>query len=434
MELEHITKTSEQLLEEIERLKSSIQELSILNEIATVINSTLSVDKIIDLIVTKCIKHLNAEQCVVMLLNIEDKTTPLHTMVRRADASKFTLSYRLDSQLTGWMLKYKKPLLINDFENDVRFTLKDRMDFSIRNLLSVPLLYKGDMIGVISLFNKKNKNDFISEDQRLLSIIASQSAQVIENAKLLEEEQKLLILQEELKTAKEIQTNLLPMEFPNIDGYDFSAINIPAKEVGGDYFDFIKITETKIGFCLGDVTGKGLPAALLMANLQATLRGQTLYSVSCCESIQRANRLLYLSTDPTKFATLFFGIIETKNHNLTYCNAGHDYPFLITEDKRIIRLNTGGMLLGCLPEFPYQEEIIKVNKGSTLVLYSDGITEAMNEADEEFGEIRFQRILLDNLGNTSEKIIENILTAVRKHSGKRAQSDDITLMVIKRYK
>ena len=248
MELDTLSKTNKQLLEEIERLKISIQELSILNEIATAITSTLSVDKIIDLIVTKCIKHLHVEQCAVMLLNKENKIAPFQTMIRRADVSKFTLSFKLDSQLTGWMIKYQKPLLINDFERDERIQVKDQADFAIYNLLSVPLLYKGEMIGVLTVFNKKHKKEFTSDDQRLLSIIAAQSAQVIENAKLFEDEQKYLILQEELNTAKEIQINLLPKEPPGIEGYDFSAINIPAKEVGGDYFDFIKITESKSKF------------------------------------------------------------------------------------------------------------------------------------------------------------------------------------------
>jgi sigma-B regulation protein RsbU (phosphoserine phosphatase) len=434
MELETLTKTNQQLLEEIERLKISIQELSILNEIATAITSTLSVEKIIDLIVTKCIKHLHVEQCAVMLLNLENKITPFQTMVRRADVSKFTLSYKLDTQLTGWMIKYQKPLLINDFERDERIQVKDQADFAICNLLSVPLLYKSEMIGVLTVFNKKHKKEFTADDQRLLSIIAAQSAQVIENAKLFEDEQKYLILQEELNTAKEIQVNLLPKEPPKIDGYDFSAINIPAKEVGGDYFDFIKISDSKLGFCLGDITGKGLPAALLMANLQATLRGQTLYTDCCCEGIKRVNRLLYLSTDPTKFATLFFGIIDTQNHTLTFCNAGHDNPFLIQQDDKIKRLYTGGLLLGCLPDYTYQEEVVQFNPENLLALYSDGVTEAMNEADEEFGEQRLQKILLDNRNNSSENIIKSVLNEVRKHAGNRPQSDDITLMIIKRIK
>jgi sigma-B regulation protein RsbU (phosphoserine phosphatase) len=432
LELDTLSKTNQQLLEEIDKLKISIQELSILNEIATAITSTLSVDKIIDLIVTKCIKHLHVEQCAVMLLNKEDKITPLQTMIRRADVSKFTLSYKLDSQLTGWMIKYQKPLLINDFERDERIQVKDQADFAIYNLLSVPLLYKGEMIGVLTVFNKKHKKEFTSDDQRLLSIIAAQSAQVIENAKLFEDEQKYLILQEELNTAKEIQINLLPKEPPRIEGYDFAAINIPAKEVGGDYFDFIKITESKLGFCLGDITGKGLPAALLMANLQATLRGQALYTNSCCENIKRVNRLLYLSTDPTKFATLFFGIIDTQNHILTFCNAGHDNPFLIQQDNTIIRLFTGGLLLGCLADYTYQEEVIQFNSDNLLALYSDGVTEAMNETDEEFGEQRLQKILLDNRKKSAENIITIILDAVRTHAGNRSQSDDITLMIIRR--
>ncbi|MCJ7802058.1 MAG: SpoIIE family protein phosphatase, partial [Candidatus Marinimicrobia bacterium] len=187
---------------------------------------------------------------------------------------------------------------------------------------------------------------FTLDDQRILSIIATQSAQVVENARLYGEEQSLIKIEEELSFAKKIQTNLLPKSNPQIAGYDIAGMNISAKEVGGDYYDFISIDENNTVICLGDISGKGMPAALLMANLQATLRGQALFTSSAGECLARSNKLLYRSTDMQKFATLFYGILDNSKNIFHFSNAGHDPPFLINSDKIVTRLTKGGTVLG----------------------------------------------------------------------------------------
>ena len=184
-----------QLEEENLRLRRAVEELSVLNEIATAISSTLTLDQIVDLIVEKCVKHLKVEQAAGMLRREEAEEKPFQTMIRRADTTANFLPYRLDAQLTGWMLKNQKPLVINDFKNDNRFSGIDESKFPIQSLLSVPLLSKGRMIGLLTVFNKKSEQGYSSEDQRLLSIISTQSAQVIENARLIEEEKALLQMQ-----------------------------------------------------------------------------------------------------------------------------------------------------------------------------------------------------------------------------------------------
>jgi len=186
------------------------------------------------------------------------------------------------------------------------------------------------MVGLITAFNKKVAEGYSNDDQRLLSIIATQSAQVIENARLLEEEQALMQMQKEMQMAYDIQVNLLPKTPPILTGFDLAGISIPAQIVGGDYFDFIPVEENRLAICLGDVSGKGLPAALLMANLQATIRGQTLLKPLPKDCLNRSNKLLYQSTDRQKFATLFYGILDSENHQLCYSNAEHNRPFLFS--------------------------------------------------------------------------------------------------------
>jgi sigma-B regulation protein RsbU (phosphoserine phosphatase) len=415
------------------RLKSAVEELSILNDIATAIASTQSLNQITNLIVKKCVKHLKAEQGSIQLVDEKDFVNPFHTMIRVRDSQNKIDAIRFDEQLTSWMFTNKKPLLINEFRSEEKITLQENTILKIKSALSVPMIIKGKMIGILSLFNKESVDGFNESDQRLLSIIASQSANVIENSRLLEEEKQFIQIQEEIRVARDIQQNLLPKEIPSINGYDIYAINIPAREVGGDYYDFIKVSENKIAIALGDVSGKGLPAAMLMANLQATLRGQLLFYDCVKDCINRANNLLYKSTDLSKFVTLFFGILNTEKNTLTYCNAGHNDPLFIANEK-ISKLDKGGLLLSCFENSEYDEEDIIFEKGSTLVIFSDGVTEAMNEADEEYTDERLEKLLLDNINESSQEMIKNVIDDVKFHVGNNPQSDDITLMIIKRNK
>ncbi len=421
-----------QLEEENRRLRRAVEELSTLNEIASAISSTMSLDKIVDLIVKKCVEHLKVEQSAVMLLKRKIKEKPFQTMVRRADTTNLKLPYRFNSQLTGWMLKNQQPLLINDFPNDSRFKSTSQETFPIQSLLSVPLFSKGRMIGLITCFNKKIAGRFTSEDQRLLSIIAAQSAQIIENARLSEEEQILFQIQEEMRLASEIQNGLLPKAPPKITGYDIAGISYPAKVVGGDYFDFIPLEGNKIAVCVGDISGKGLPAALLMANLQAIIRAQTLLNLHPKDCLQQSNKLLYRSTDPQKFATLFYGILDTQKNQFSYSNAGHNRPILSHKSKDPVFLENAGIALSFIENFSYDEDMVTFSPDDILLIYSDGITEAMNTSEEGFGEKRLVSLVKNYMKNSAEELIEKIIAAVKQHADSQPQSDDITLVVIKR--
>ncbi len=420
------------LSKENERLHRAVEELSILNEIATAISSTLSLNDIVNLIVRKCVKYLKGEQVAVMLIDEEQENQLLKTMVRGADTSAERLPYRFNSQLTGWMLKYRTVLVINDFANDDRFQSEKGDTFPIHSILSVPLMLKNSMIGMIAVFNKKTSEGFSNEDQRLLSIIAAQSAQVIENARLYEEEQQLIRMQEEFRLASKIQLGLLPKTLPEMKGYDIAGLSYPAQIVGGDYFDFIQIDENNLAICLGDISGKGLPAALLMANLQATIRGQTLLKPHPKDCLKRSNKLLYDSTDPQKFATLFYGILNSKTHELCFANAGHNRPlhFSVKGDHRFLK--EAGMALSFVEKTQYNEDKLMFEKGDLLLIYSDGITEAMDESDEEFGEDDLITAVKQNLKMPANQLIEKINTIVKQHTGNRPQTDDITLIALKR--
>ena len=434
MNMNNLPDSSLKLQEENQRLKTAIEELSVLNEISTAINSTQPLEQIIDLIVRKCVKHLRVEQGAVMLLDEKDSEKPFRTMIRKQDSISNYLPFHFDAQLTGWMLKNKNPLLINDLSSDARFKFMVDNQFVINSLLSVPMNVKGKMIGVLTVFNKKIESGFTNNDQRLLGIIASQSAQIIENARLYMNEQILQRLQEEMRLAYEIQVDLLPKSQPVIPGYQIAGKSIPAKDVGGDYYDFIEIDDSNLAFCLGDISGKGIPAAILMANLQASLRGQAKLKRPCKECVSFTNDILFHNTSPTKFATLFYGILNKDTNEITYCNAGHNEPFLFSGNTVFRKFSAGGIIVGVTPSFPYNEETIKLHPGDSLIIYSDGITEAMDKKEEEFDEDRLEEAIKKHINEPAAEMLENLINEVKQFTMNTPQTDDMTLVIIKRDK
>lgn len=417
---------------EIQKLKLAVKELSVLNDISTAVSTTHDLDQVIELIVHECVNHLNVEQGAIMLLDQNETDDKFHTIIREVETETDIIPYHFGVQLSGWMIKNQKPLLINDVPSDDRFTNLSDDEFPIKSILSAPLKTKGRLIGVLNVFNKISEDGFTLDDQRILSIIAIQSAQVVENARLYDDEQLLKKIEEELKLANDIQTRLLPKTNPQIKGFDIASKSFPAKEVGGDYYDFISIDENNTVICLGDISGKGMPAALLAANLQATLRGLAQFSSSTGECLTRANKLLYRCTDMQMHATLFYGILDASKNIFHFSNAGHNPPFLIHSDKKVIRLIKGGIVLGFMEDFRIEEDSVNLKKGDTIIIYSDGITEAMDISSEEYGEENLLSIIKDSLSLDAEKIIENVFESVRSHVQDAPQSDDITIVVIKK--
>ena len=414
-----------------QQLQLAVNELRVLNDIATTITSIQPVEEIIDQIVLKCIKHLGVEEGTISLLEKEEQEQQFHTMVRRHNTSSEKVPIRLDDRLKGWMLKNQSTLMSNNIKEDDRFNFLDDKSYPFQSILCVPLMVKGDLIGYLAVFNKKNGEPFLKEDRRLLSIIGSQSAQVIENARLYEEEKALMSLQEEMRMARDIQLNLLPDSSPDIPGFDIKTINQPAKSVGGDYLDFISLSPSRLGFCVGDITGKGMPAAMLMANLQATLRSHAIIFDDCCKCMEGTNELLFRSTEPSKFATLFYGILDYENSTLQYTNGGHDDALLFRQNGSVEKLESTGLLLGVVEKSNYEMGTISFETDDILLLYTDGITEAMNPNDEEYGLDRLTELVLENRGQSAEETLNLVLQDVNKHADGASQSDDITMMVLK---
>jgi serine phosphatase RsbU (regulator of sigma subunit) len=244
-------------------------------------------------------------------------------------------------------------------------------------------------------------------------------------------------LERELETAREIQEQLLPHEMPIVSGFEITGTSLPSQQVGGDYFDFLDIGDGQLGIAIADVSGKGIPAALLMANLQASLHAQIFQPGKVAEVAYRINNLLYRSTDTHMFVTFFYGILDKKRSIFTSTNAGHNQPLLFRADGRIERLGEGGLILGFQPDVHYNQQTVTIRPHEVIVLYTDGITEAADPssemvADDLFGVERLVDIIQANLKNSVREIQSAILEAIAQHTHNAPQYDDITLVVIKR--
>lgn len=254
----------ETLQQENNRLKRAVEELSVLNDLARAIGVSFNSQEIMQTIIRRSLKAIGAEQGVITLVDREEDQ-PMVTLVRTMVSSTDRQQFHFHQSLLGWMQLNKKPLLINDPSTDERFR-GVRLDENVHSLLCVPMIVKSALTGVLTVYNKRDGKKFSDDDQRLLAIIAAQSAQIVDNARLHEEQQAFIKMQEEVALAAKIQSELLPREFPTVAGYEIVARNIPAQVVGGDYFDFVPMENSQWSICLGDVSGKGLPASLLMAN------------------------------------------------------------------------------------------------------------------------------------------------------------------------
>ncbi len=246
-------------------------------------------------------------------------------------------------------------------------------------------------------------------------------------------------LESELETARKIQEKLLPHTMPEVPGFEIVGTSLPSQQVGGDYFDFLDMGEGQLGIAIADVSGKGIPAALLMANLQASLHAQLIRPGAVGEVTARINDLLTASTDTHMFATFFYGILDRNNASFTSTNAGHNPPLLLRRDGSLERLEEGGLLLGFLPHQSYVQQTVFLGPEDVLVLFTDGITEAVSSSagtvsENLFGDGRLAAVVRAHASGTARTIQTEILEAVAQHTGNSPPSDDITLVVIKRRK
>lgn len=342
--------------------------------------------------------------------------------------------FRISSAVRDRVINDKASLLVRDARLDEAFA--DRMSIvqqQIRSMLAVPLQTDDRVIGLIYLDSPHFIHEFTKDDLSLLTVMANVAAIRIEHTRLAEVEAAERLHAKELEQAAEIQRSLLPAAAPQVPGVDLAGYNAACRTVGGDYYDFLTYPDGRVAVLVGDVAGKGMPAALLMSSLQA--RVQVLFEepANLAALVTRLNRIIATNCPPNRFITFFIGILDPKTGELTYVNAGHNPPLIAHAGGAVEKLHATGLILGILPVARYEQGVARMAAGDVLLLFSDGATEAVRPgADEEFGEDRLARSLNRLRDQSAEAIVQAINHEVEDFTAGAPPADDITLVVAKR--
>jgi len=296
---------------------------------------------------------------------------------------------------------------------------------------SIPMVVQGITRGLL-LVGERFRNRIDDEDLEYLASLANLAVGSLENARLLEEIIGKERMEEDLRIAAEIQQGLLPRSLPDVDGFDLAAETIPTHQVGGDCYDVIELAEGRVLFFIADVSGKGTPASLLMANVQAAVRALAQLDLPLDDLTARINDVIYQNTSADKFITAFFGLLDPAGGVFSYVNAGHNPPLLFTAE-RVRPLDHGGVILGIMPSIlPYEVGAVRMEPGDLLILYTDGVSEAMSVASEEYGEARLRRLFGDRRAGSAAEAVDALRSDILEFTRGAAQSDDITIVAIRR--
>jgi sigma-B regulation protein RsbU (phosphoserine phosphatase) len=267
----------------------------------------------------------------------------------------------------------------------------------------------------------------------IVSGFAAQASAAVQRAQLASERLERRRMEKELAIAREIQLSFLPKASPEIPGFELAGTALPHAEVGGDYYDFIQVSQNRLGLAMADVSGKGVPAALIMAGFRMALLAEIRNEFAIRAVMRKVNGILHESTERHKFFTAFYGVLDYRNRVLIFSNAGHNPPILMRSDGTVEYLMEGGVALGVLPDAFYEERPIGILPGDVLLLYTDGVSEAESEADmsEQFGRERIEESVRSRMHRSAQDIVDGLVEDVRVFSGERGQVDDLTLMAVK---
>lgn len=302
--------------------------------------------------------------------------------------------------------------------------------------MAIPLVSQGELIGVLNLGPRMSQQEYSADDRKLLADLASQTAPAVRLAQLVRQQQaeaqERERIEQELRIARLIQQTLLPKVVPQLEGWSIAAHYQPAREVGGDFYDFMELEDGRLGIVVGDVTDKGVPAALVMATTRTILRSAAQRFDSPGEVLQRANDVLYPDIPPNMFVTCLYAILDPESGVLRYANAGHDLPYRRYEEGAQ-ELRARGMPLGLMPGMAYEEKEVLLDHGDSVLFYSDGLVEAHNPEREMFGFPHLQALIGDHGANSEGTLVEFLLNELAKFTGEGwEQEDDITLVTLQR--
>ena len=405
--------------------------LVLISKVGVALLASVTLNETLEQIVSLVFEAVPADRCMIMM---RDKNNPeLKVAVARLrDRQGDVGEIRISRSVLDEVVHNGKSVLTSDAQADPRFMGGTVVLQGVRSVLAVPLGVGENVFGIIYADSPIAEGRFTEDHLKVLTTLASVAAIRVENARLTEEQLERERLERELQVASEIQQRFQPTSAPQLDGYELQGISFPCYEIGGDYYDFIRRANGNLIVALGDVSGKGTAAALLMSSLHAAVHAQFDIHDSLTDTISAVNRYLVESIPANRFVTLFYAELNPKTGVLRFLNAGHNPPLVVRASGTMEQLAAGGLPLGIMSEADFREGRTALNPGDVLVIYSDGVSEAVSPTGEEFGPTRLYEVVSRNLDASAAGIRDRIESALTKFSQGTPAGDDITMVIVKR--
>jgi len=410
----------------------SSDRLALLYRLSHTFNASLDLDEVLNRVMDEVIAAMRAERGFVMLRQAEGRLN--FRVARGMDQETIDdPQFQISRSVVERVAREGQPILTSDAQADARFSMRESvMALGLRSILCVPLRIKDQVSGVVYVDNRLKAGIFTQDDLELLTAIASSAAIAIENARLYQVAVEKGRLERELQVAHEVQAGLLPRETPQVPGWEFAARWQPVREVAGDYYDFIPLDKGQLGLVIADVSDKGMPAALFMALTRSIVRASVVRAPSPADGIAHANRLICADATGGMFVTLFYALLDPATGEFTYVNAGHNPPLLYRADQDgLIPLTRTGMVLGVVEEAPFEQHTLRLSPGDLLLLYTDGVTDAIDAHERYFGMERLQRLILDHRHAPTGDVMAALERAIGEFTGSAAPFDDMAMVVTK---
>ena len=415
---------------------SVTDKLRLLLEITKKISRSLNVEEVLALVMDTLDSLLPYDAAGIYIIRRDPHISEggTHTLFFHAEAVRgydldelLELRLKAGEGLIGHVAATGETVVVPDVRQDPRYVNARK---ETRSEMVAPIFSNDEVIGVFDL-ESDQVNTYTEDDKQVLQLLASQVAIIVEKAMLHDQVVEKKRLEAQLEVARHVQLSLLPPRDPVVEGFDISAYNFSTEEVSGDYYDFVKLYEDQVGIVIADVSGKGIPASLLMAFLRASLRAAIHIGYAPHVAMGKVNYLLWETIEPHQYVTAFYGMLDATNRTLAFVNAGHNPPLLLSEDGTVRVIERGGLPLGMFRDTRYYEYYLPIVPGQILLLYTDGATEANSPDGEEYGRERLVAAVRAAQDRNARAMIDFIYNDVFEWSGGRGAGDDVTFVVIK---
>jgi sigma-B regulation protein RsbU (phosphoserine phosphatase) len=415
------------------QLQSRTDLLGLISKVGVALLASNTLDETLDQVASLVFEAVPSERVVIMLRDDDDAEKMLVKVARVRGREEPLAEVRLSSAIMKEVIENGKSVLTSDAQQDPRFATQTVVLQGIRSVLAVPLAVdERHVFGLIYADSPTHEVTFTTEHLDILTTLASVASIRVENASLLEARIEQERMERELELATEIQQRFQPSAPPTVPGYEFQGISFSCYEIGGDYYDFIPRDDGKMVVALGDVSGKGTAAALLMSSVHASIHAQTTAKRTLEETVHSTNQYLVDNTPSNRFVTMFVAELDPASGTLKYINAGHNTPIVARADGSVEQLDSGGLPLGLMGFAEYESATITLAQGDAIIVYSDGVSEANNLNEDEFGMDRLKDVIRANIDRPASGIRDKIESALSDFTGTAPANDDITLVIVKR--